>query len=162
MRLHNSAARHRCYDREIFIVVLPTALSAPPVESSDVIYDPGIGAGYLAVFLLEMALTVIFALLLAILYPVACMSIGQRFKNRILASVLIYIGVQWALQFIFSFASFFLGFYFFGYDSPFNPGANPGASMVTGGAVALLISVAACAVCYFISRHMLTKKLNLM
>ena len=152
----------------VFIAVLPTALAFGSISDifevigemfSDLFAE--FGAAFGTVLLSELLLIAISSVLLGILYPVACMCLGQRFKNRILASVLIYIGVQWAVQFISSFFSIFLTVFLFNYDGTYLGFTDPRIGTVFTAAVILLIEVGACAVCYFISRHMLTKKLNL-
>ena len=96
-----------------------------------------------------------------ILFPVLCMSIGQRFKNRILASVIIYIATTWGLELIVSFAWFVLMIVSMAGGLPALEDISFLPTVTIFGAVVIVFQVAAILVCYFVSRNMLTKKLNL-
>ena len=150
------------------IVILPTALSEGGIQ--DIIEAFGdlfeflfgsIAPGYAVIMSVEAVIIGILVLFLQILYPVLCMSIGQRFKNRVLASVLIYIGGQWAVQFISTFFTFFISTFIFTYEDVIFGTMNVDVETVIGETIVIAVLAGACAVCYFISRHMLTKKLNL-
>ena len=122
----------------------------------------GLGVGYTIILIIEGIIILLVSLLGIILYPVMCMSIGQRFKNRIIMSVVFYIGINWALEFIGTIAAITFSIAFVYTDTLPFINDNVGLTLTVWGAVALLVSCGISAAYYFISKHMLTKKLNLL
>lgn len=120
-----------------------------------------LGVGYGIALTVEGVILLICSTFMYILFPVLCMSIGQRFKNRILASVIIYIATTWGLELIVSFAWFVLMIVSMAGGLPALEDISFLPTVTIFGAVVIVFQVAAILVCYFVSRNMLTKKLNL-
>ena len=120
-----------------------------------------LGVGYGIALTVEGVILLICSTFMYILFPVLCMSIGQRFKNRILASVIIYIATTWGLELIVSFAWFVLMIVSMAGGLPALEDISFLPTVTIFGAVVIVFQVAAILICYFVSRNMLTKKLNL-
>ena len=120
-----------------------------------------LGVGYGIALTVEGVILLICSTFTYILFPVLCMSIGQRFKNRILASVIIYIATTWGLELIVSFAWFVLMIVSMAGGLPALEDISFLPTVTIFGAVVIVFQVAAILICYFVSRNMLTKKLNL-
>ncbi len=147
------------------IVILPTALTSATLKElwegftflwNEIFSEMALG--YRIALIAEAVLICLAGLCFGLIYPVTCMSVGQRFKNRILMSVVFYVGISWILQFVTS-AGYIVAVFFLGAMEEFNP--QPGPTLTLMGAVLLVLLSGAAVGGYFLSRHMLTKKLNL-
>jgi len=152
----------------LVIAALPTVIAhttlTEAVEAVFIIIGElykALGVGYGIALTVEGVILLICSAFIYILFPVLCMSIGQRFKNRILASVIIYIATTWGLELIGSFAWFVLMIVSMAGGLPALEDISFLPTVTIFGAVVIVFQVAAILICYFVSRNMLTKKLNL-
>ncbi|MCR5457286.1 MAG: hypothetical protein K6F14_04335 [Clostridiales bacterium] len=152
----------------VIVAVLPTLLTQATIgEALRAIFIligeiyKNLGVGYGIALTFEAVLIAIISVFTSCLFPVFCMSIGQRFKNRIVVSVILYIGIQWGLQMIGSFAWFVLMIVSMMGGLPALEDLAFLPTVTVIGAVVIVFEAAAALVFYFVSRKMLTKKLNL-
>ena len=152
----------------LVIAALPTVIAhttlTEAVEAVFIIIGElykALGVGYGIALTVEGVILLICSAFIYILFPVLCMSIGQRFKNRILASVIIYIATTWGLELIGSFAWFVLMIVSMAGGLPALEDISFLPTVTIFGAVVIVFQVVAILICYFVSRNMLTKKLNL-
>lgn len=152
----------------IFIAVLPTLLSQTTLTEAvnNIFFLIGelyksLGVGYGIALTAEFCLYLICTVFISILFPVFCMSLGQRFKNRILASIIIYIGTAWGLELVATFSFFILMMISLAGGLPALEDLVFLPTITVLGAIAIVIEAGLALVFYFVSRNMLTKKLNL-